>query len=131
MGRVLALDSGAIIALARGDAYAAALVQEIREDGGSVAVPAPVLAEVLRGGRSDAAVHRVLNAIDYELTTTPRAARAAGAAIGRVRGAPSLTLDALIVETAVEHGTDGIMTQDLRDMRALAAGRLVILPSAP
>lgn len=128
MGGIFALDSGAVISLARGDSNAAALLQKIRIEGGSFVVPAPVLAEVLRGGRQDVRIHRLLHTIDHELTTTPRAARAAGIALGRASRSESLTVDALIMETAIEHRAEAILTQDVKDMRLLSSGRIEVLP---
>lgn len=57
--RIVALDSGALIALSREDVTAAALVAQLRRLGATMVVPAPVLAEVLRGTNRDAPVHRI------------------------------------------------------------------------
>lgn len=127
MGSTVALDSGAIIALARGNAYAAAMLAAAVKDGSLTIVPAPALAETLRGGAADAAVHRVLDAIGCEVATSPLAARRAGALLGRHASNPPKTVDALIVETAIEHRADVILTQDAADITALAEGRLDVL----
>src|SRR5579862_373143 len=77
-GDVLALDSGAVIALASSTRDGLALFKALVGSNLEVLVPAPVLAEVLRGRGGDAAVHRVLNSIAVPVPTSPKAARRAG-----------------------------------------------------
>ena len=59
----LILDSGAVIALARGDQRARAFLARVLELGEPVEVPVVVVAETIRGGPRDAPVHRVLKAV--------------------------------------------------------------------
>ena len=62
MARVI-LDSGAVIALAAGDARARALVTRAVRQGDLLVIPAVVLAETTRGGARDAPVNRVVNSV--------------------------------------------------------------------
>jgi predicted nucleic acid-binding protein len=99
----------------------------MRRAGAPIIIPAPVLAEVLRGTPRDAPVHRVLRIFDAERPMSPAAARHAGSLLGATRSHPARTLDALIVATALEHGATTILTQDERDIAALAPPRLAVL----
>lgn len=62
-GRLI-LDSGGILALANGNGDARAAIERARLAGYGVIVPAPVVAEVHRGGRDHTRIDRVLNAVD-------------------------------------------------------------------
>lgn len=116
----LALDSGAIIALSRGDQVARDRLRAWVTAGAYVIVPAPVLAETLRGNARDAAVQRVINMMALEaVPVSPEAGRLAGTMLGDARALPSATLDALIAACAVEHGATDIITADA-EMRRLA-----------
>ncbi|HET9268118.1 MAG TPA: PIN domain-containing protein [Vicinamibacterales bacterium] len=113
--RRLILDSGAVIALARGDVRARAVLTRALEIGVDVRIPVAVLAETLRGGPRDAPVHRVRNAVDV-FPTDERIARLAGALLGRTGG--SNTVDALVAAEAVVAAGD-VLTSDVDDLRAL------------
>ncbi|MGC9666481.1 type II toxin-antitoxin system VapC family toxin [Planosporangium sp. 12N6] len=63
LGGTLVLDSEGLVKLAAGDARVRAYLESARERGARVTVSAITLAEVLRGGPRDAAVHRVLSRI--------------------------------------------------------------------
>jgi predicted nucleic acid-binding protein len=113
--RRLILDSGALIAWARGDARARALLTRALEVGLDVRIPVAVLAETLRGGPRDAPVHRVRNAVDV-FPTDEQTARLAGALLGRTGG--TNTVDALVAAEAVIAPAD-VLTSDADDLRAL------------
>jgi predicted nucleic acid-binding protein len=83
-----------------------------------VRIPVAVLAETLRGGPSDAAVHRVRNAVDV-LATTESTGRLAGALLGRSGG--TNTVDALVAAEAILAAAD-VLTSDVGDLRELLAG---------
>ncbi len=121
----IALDSGAVIALARGKRTIRALLQEASLSGVQFFIPAPVLTEVLRGVPQDAAINRVVNVYEV-LPSGERAARLAGAML-RDRS-PALAMDALISATALNHSADAIWTQDVEDHEALARGLLRVIP---
>lgn len=81
--RWLILDSGAVIALARGDQRAGAFLARSLEMGATVEIPVVVLAETVRGGPRDAPVNRVLKAVG----PVPEAREAHGRIAGQLLGA--------------------------------------------
>jgi predicted nucleic acid-binding protein len=115
----LILDSGAVIALARGDQRARAFLARALELGAPVEIPVVVVAETVRGGPRDATVHRVLKAVG----SVPEAREAHGRTAGKLLGAArsSGTVDALVVAQAVEAGGAHILTGDREDLERLAA----------
>ena len=115
----LILDSGAVIAMARGDQRARAFLARALELGVAVEIPVVVVAETLRGGPRDAPVHRVLKAVG----SVPEAQEAHGRTAGRLLGAArsSATVDALVVAQGVEGGGAHILTGDREDLERLAA----------
>ena len=117
----LILDSGAVIALSRGDPRARAFLARALEQGASVEIPVVVVAETLRGGPRDAPVHRVLKAVDAVEPTTEKMGRTAGELLGRARS--TSPVDALVVAQAVESGGAHILTGDPKDLEALAGPR--------
>jgi predicted nucleic acid-binding protein len=116
--RRLILDSGAVIALARGNQRARAFLVRALELGATVEIPVVVLAETLRGGPRDAPVNRVLKAVG----PVPEAREAHGRIAGELLGAArsSSTIDALVVAHAVERGGAHILTGDRDDLGRLA-----------
>jgi predicted nucleic acid-binding protein len=118
----LILDSGAVIALARGDQRVRGFVGRAVEMGSEVLVPSVVIAETVRGhGPRDAPVNRILAAIDSVLVTDEGAARTAGHLLG-VAGTDQ-TIEALIVAGAIHVGGGRVLTSDPDDIRRLARGR--------
>lgn len=115
----LILDSGAVIALSRGDQRARAFLSRALELGVSIEIPVVVLAETVRGGPRDAPLNRILKAIG----SVPAAKEAHGRTAGQLLGAArsSLTVDALVVAQAVEAGGAQILTGDREDLERLAA----------
>lgn len=115
----LILDSGAVIALSRGDQRARAYLARAIEVDAAVRIPVVVLAETLQGGPKDAAVNRVLNAVGESEATHPRVGRRAGALLGRAGRRD--VIDALVVAEAVELGGGRILTSDPNDLSDLAS----------
>lgn len=115
----LILDSGAVIALARGDQRARAFLARALELRVPVEVPVVVVAETVRGGPRDAPVHRVLKAIGSVPEAREAHGRTAGRLLGTARSAS--TVDALVVAHAVEAGGAQILTGDREDLERLAA----------
>jgi predicted nucleic acid-binding protein len=117
--RRLILDSGAVIALARGDQRARAFLARSLEMGALVEIPVVVLAETLRGGPRDAPVNRVLKAVG----PVPEAREVHGRRAGQLLGTARLasTVDALVVAHAVEAGGAQVLTGDPDDLGRLAA----------
>lgn len=118
----LILDSGAVIALARGDQRARAFLARAVQAGAEVLVPAVVVAETVRGhGPRDAPVNRVIGAIDLVAAADEATARTAGQLLGAT--AREETVDALVVAAAIHVGGGRILTSDPDDLRLLARGR--------
>lgn len=114
----LILDSGAVIALAKGDQKARAFLARALELGVPVEVPSVVLAETVRGGPRDAPVNRVLKAIGTVLEATEAHGRTAGRLLGAARS--KSTVDALVVAHAVEAGGAHILRGSCEDLERLA-----------
>ncbi len=115
----LILDSGAVIALARGDARARAFVARALELQAQVEIPVVVLAETVRGGPRDAPVNRVLKAVGSVAEAREVHGRIAGQLLGAARSAE--TMDALVLAHAVEAGGAHVLTGDRDDLERLAA----------
>lgn len=123
---IVALDSGVLIAMAKGDRDAEAAIRIINASGARLIIPVPVLAETLRGSGSDAAINRIIRAVDGVVLTTEVAARNAGTRLATVRTSPPPTVDALIVATAEENRATKIMTCDPDDVGRLVTTATVI-----
>lgn len=115
----LILDSGAVIALSRGDQRARAFVDRALETQSELHIPSVVIAETLRGrGPRDAPVNLVLAAVDSVLVIDESTGRVAGRLLGRARS--NETIDALVVGCAIELGGGRILTSDPNDLKPLA-----------
>jgi predicted nucleic acid-binding protein len=115
--RQLVLDAGALIALARGNAAARAIIRRALRRGYKVMVPTPVVAQVHRGGWDRTSMDRALKAVDVFPETSLETAMRAGVLLGRT----GLTdaVDAIVVAEASNAHTT-IVTSDRDDI-----GRLV------
>jgi predicted nucleic acid-binding protein len=107
------LDTGALIALERGEKRMRTLLLAAIDDGRTVTVPAVVLAEWWRG-RSRRRL-RMLDALDVE-PTTAIISKSAGEAIAAVSGAT--VVDAIVMASAALRG-DAVFTSDIEDLRRL------------
>lgn len=117
----LILDSGAVLALARGDVRARAFIQRARELGAEVVVPVVVVGETTRGsGPRDATVNRVLKAVGEIPAAVEQTGRTAGALLAAAGSAE--TVDAFVVAEAVLRQVAQILTGDPDDLRPLADG---------
>ena len=129
MADKIALDSGALIALSRGNENARAILERWTRAGVETVLPCPVLAETLRGKPSDAAIHRIVRSRSAAITVLPvleADARNAGARIGKtVR--TNVTVDAMIVAVAIANGAREIITGDPTDIAALSGMDLSII----
>ncbi len=111
----LTFDTGALIALERGDKRMRVVLDTANLDQVQVIVPAVVIAEWWRGGsrrRQD-----ILAAIDVE-PTTERLARVAGEAIAALPGAT--VVDAIVMASAAQRG-GLVYTSDVADLDRLRA----------
>ncbi len=115
----LILDSGAVIALARNDLRARAVLTAAWEVGAEVSIPAIVLAETVRGTAEDATVNRVVKAVGRVLPVDEPVGRTAG---GLLRSSgTNATVDAVVVASALAVGGGVVLTGDPDDLGALAA----------
>lgn len=116
--QLLILDSGAVIALARGDHKVRAFLARALKARAPIEIPVVVVAETLRGGPRDAPVHRVLKTVG----SVPEAREVHGRIAGRLLGTArsTSTADALVVAHAVEAGGAHILTGDREDLQRLA-----------
>jgi predicted nucleic acid-binding protein len=115
----LILDSGAVIALARGDQRARAFLARALETMAIIEIPVVVVAETVRDGPRDAPIHRILKAIRSLPDLREVHGRIAGELLGASRTAH--TVDALVVAQAVAAGGAQILTGDREDLERLAA----------
>jgi len=116
--RRLILDSGAVIALSRGDQRARAFLARAVELGVPVEIPVVVVAETVRESPRDAPVRRVLKAVGAVPPTTQEVGEIAGGLL--CRAGSSATIDALVVAQALDAGGAHILTGDVGDLEALA-----------
>jgi predicted nucleic acid-binding protein len=128
LAEALILDSEAMNALANARDRGAladrahAILTAAHEHRALVRVPAPVLAEVCRGARFDAAIHRLLNARGIRVVDLTRSlAQEAGALLTRSRLSSTHAVDAFVVATAAAFDKAVIATGDAKDIRRLSS----------
>jgi predicted nucleic acid-binding protein len=106
-------DTGALIALERGDKRMRVVLETVTLEHVRVIVPAVVVAEWWRG--TSRRRKAILDAVDVE-ATSDRIARVAGEAMAVLPG--TTTVDAIVMASAAQHG--GIVyTSDLHDLERL------------
>jgi predicted nucleic acid-binding protein len=120
----LALDSGVLIA-AEKDLRVEAILRKWLREGARILIPAPCLAEAIRGGPKDAAANRLIKAINQVAPTSEAIARDAGTRLGLRKS--SETIDALVVATAEAYLATDILTTDPDDIRLLASRDLNVI----
>ena len=128
MAEAIILDSEALNALANPTARGAltirarAIARVAHERGVLLRVPAPVLAEVCRGSRFDAAINQLLNREAIGVADLTREmAQTAGALLARARLSSAHAIDAFVVATALEFDAAVIATGDAKDIKRFAA----------
>lgn len=128
MAEALILDSEAVNALARSsqrgvlEDRALAILSLAHDRRALVRVPAPVLAEVCKGPRFDAAVNHLLNDRGIAvLELTRKIAQQAGALLTEARMSSVNAVDAFVVASALEFAASVVATGDPKDIRRLAA----------
>lgn len=120
-------DAGALLAAERGDRRMWLRHARFLARGIAPTVPAPVLAQVWRGGTRVTNLARLLVACEIEALTDAQARRV-GELAGRTRR--SDIVDLAVVEGAARRG-DGIVTSDPDDLRAIAHAASVRLAIEP
>ena len=122
----LTLDTGALLALERGDPRVRALLRRAVENRVGLSIPAGVVARAWRGGPRQARVARLLG--DPAVTVVPFdevTARAVGLLCGR-SGHPDI-VDVHVALNARERG-QAVVTSDPGDVRAVDASlRLIVV----
>lgn len=128
MAEALILDAEALNALAQPRerkvlaSRAATVLRFAFERRALIRVPAPVLAEVCRGTRFDAAINHLLNNPGVRVFDLTRAvAQQAGHLLVRAKLSSEHAVDAFVVATALQFETAVIATGDAADIRRLAA----------
>lgn len=113
----LVLDAGALIAVEKADRPVLMVMEVARRRGQELVVPAPVLAQVWRGGPRQARLARFMAARGVEVEAlTDQGARAVGAICGRARTAD--IVDASVVVVARRHRAT-VVTSDRGDLELL------------
>lgn len=127
MAEALILDSEALNSLARASERAVlaerarAILTVAHERRALVRVPAPVLGEVCRGPRFDAAIDHLLNDRGIVVQDLTRSiAQRAGALLRATRLSSESAVDAFVVASAMEFEASIIATGDPDDIRRLA-----------
>lgn len=108
----ITFDTGALIALERGNKRMRTVLLVAAQDGREITVPAPVLTEWWRG---DGLQQRVLRAVSTE-PLLEHVAKLAGEAIAAVPGATAV--DAMVMASAARRG-DVVYTSDIEDLQSL------------
>lgn len=122
VGGTLVLDADGVSKAAHADRRVQAFLTSARNRDATVVVSAATLAEVIRGGPRDAAVHRVLRRV-VQLPVSPELGRRAGELLG-VTALTHATVDALVAATALDQpGPVVVVTSDPDDLHALTASR--------
>ncbi len=128
MAEALILDSEAINALARARERgvlaerARAILATACERRALVRVPSPVLAEVCRGSRFDAAINRLLLGRGIAVCDLTRViSQRAGEILHKGKLSSRHAVDAFVVATALEFDSAVIATGDEDDIERLAA----------
>jgi predicted nucleic acid-binding protein len=114
----LILDSGAVIAFARGNPKVAAFLRLARQRDEDIVLPAVVIAETVRDGATDARINQLI-AGAYVSFVGLHIARLAG----RLQARAQLTaaIDALVVAEALRSRRSCVLlTSDPDDLRRLA-----------
>lgn len=128
MAEALILDAEAVNALARSsqrrvlEDRALAILTLAYDRRALVRVPTPVLGEVCRGPRFDAAINRLLNDTGIAVLDLTRSiAQRAGLLLAEARMSSTNAVDAFVVATALEFDKALIATGDPTDIGRLAA----------
>jgi predicted nucleic acid-binding protein len=123
--RTVVLDAEALSRLAAGDPAARDFLAAARVEDAEVVVPSVVLAELMTGGRRDAAlwhVMRRLPAIDLTAKLAARAGALRQNAAGARAKKRDLAVDAMVVAVAESVQPATVLTGDPGDLALMADG---------
>ncbi len=118
---MLVLDTGALIALDRGDGHTWALLRTATQEAQAIQVPVGALAQAWRGGPRQARLARALKECD-EIPLNGRTARQVGELCGKTL--TNDVIDASVAVTAARaarHGAVDVLTSDRADIVPLLA----------
>jgi len=118
--RSLVLDSGAVIALTRGDRAVRKVLEAAHEAGADIIVPHAVVTQTARGEPQDAALRYLLSGV-WVPFVGKRLALAAGALLAQA--GLSDAADAQVMAEAIRSGPALLLTSDIDDMTRLGGGR--------
>lgn len=120
VGGTLVLDADGVTKAAANDPRVQAFLTSARNRDARVVVSAITLADVVRGGRRDVSVHRVLSRVS-QVPVTTAIARTAGELLGATR-LDDATIDAVVAATAMsEPRPVVILTSDPDDLGRLTS----------
>lgn len=123
----IVVDAGGLIAVERGAPVIQQVVRETSDADGLLVVPAPVLAQVWRGGARQALLARFLKLHCVEVDLLTRAAwLSAGMACGHA--GTSDVVDAAVVVCARARDANVVITSDPGDLRRLDPGLAYWVP---
>ncbi|MCL2092281.1 MAG: type II toxin-antitoxin system VapC family toxin [Micrococcales bacterium] len=128
--RTVVLDSQAVSALARGRPGMAERLEAARRLDARVVIPSVVLAEVMTGGATDAAVWNVVRrfpVVDLDARSSAQAGRLRERAEAVRRKKRDMTLDALVAAVAEHLQPSVVITADLDDFRLLLGEADVVI----
>jgi predicted nucleic acid-binding protein len=118
----LVLDSGALVALSRGDVRVRGILDEALRRTHEVAVPMVTIAETHRGaGPREALLNRTLGRLEPSRPLDEPTARLAGVLLGEANS--SSTIDALVMAEALTLAPSVVVTSDPTDLRLLLGER--------
>lgn len=123
--RAVVLGSEAVSALARKQKGMAERLEAALRNDQRVVIPSVVLAEIMTGAASDAAICNVVRRIPVVSSNARTAARAGALREGSEatrRKKRDLTVDAIVASVAVEIGPAIVVTADLADFTTLLEG---------
>jgi hypothetical protein len=115
-GRVI-LDTGPLLAWVRGDDFVRAVIRLAAQHKALVVVPTVVVAQVFRGGPTDAPINRLLKFVEKVSDATLPIAQQAGVLLGATRTVD--VVDAIVAAEALQALPAVILTSDPGDLRAL------------
>jgi predicted nucleic acid-binding protein len=117
---VLVLDAEGLVKLASGNAVARSYFEDARDARGAIVAAASTLTEVLRGGRRDVPVYRILSKVTI-IPIDAAKAKAAGELLGRTGlSGHRCALDALVAAVALAQPRPVVLlTSDTKDMHRL------------
>ena len=110
-------DTGALIALERGDGRMLALLQLLARGGGRIRIPAGVAGQAWRGGARQAVLARLFSSPQVAVLSLDLAMAQASGELCAATGTSDV-IDASVVLVAREH-RDTIVTSDVEDLRRL------------